>query len=183
MIYLVRHAHADWSPDEQRPLSAKGREDALRVAELLATYSISVIYSSPYARARQTVEPLAARLSLPIIEHHDLRERQLSGEPVDDFLSTVKTLWENPTFAFPGGESNVEAQKRGAAVIQTLTEKHANEQIIIATHGNLLALMLQHFNPSLDFTFWQNMTLPDAYGLKLSTLHEYTIERFWKEKI
>src|SRR5690349_9890901 len=102
MIYLVRHAHSDWSPDENRPLSAKGHADAQRVAEVLEACSIGAIYSSPYTRARQTVEPLAARLGLPITEDRQLRERHLSSEPLADFLESVKMLWANPTMAFEG---------------------------------------------------------------------------------
>jgi 2,3-bisphosphoglycerate-dependent phosphoglycerate mutase len=181
LIYLVRHAHSDWSPDEQRPLSAKGHADAQRVAEVLAPYSIRAIYSSPYTRARQTVEPLAARLGLPITEDRQLRERHLSSEPLADFLASVKMLWENPTFAFEGGESNIEAQQRGVAVVNALLEKHPRENIVLATHGNLLALILQHFGKMIDVAFWQSMSMPDVYSLSFETHQDHTIERLWKE--
>lgn len=65
-LHLVRHAHAGnparWSgPDEERPLSEKGRRQAERLAALLATAGISpdVIVSSPRLRAVQTAEILA----------------------------------------------------------------------------------------------------------------------------
>ena len=35
VFYLIRHAHADWTPDEGRPLSERGQRDALRLAECL----------------------------------------------------------------------------------------------------------------------------------------------------
>jgi 2,3-bisphosphoglycerate-dependent phosphoglycerate mutase len=178
VIYLVRHAHADWTPDEQRPLSVKGYADAERLVDVLAQHQIQAIYSSPFARARQTVEPLAARLDLPIIEHPDLRERLLSSEPVDDFLATVIRLWENPTLALHGGESNVQAQQRGVAALDELRAKHIDESIVLATHGNLLALMLQHFDAAVDFDFWQQMTMPDVYALERKN-----IVRLWKENI
>ena len=75
----MRHAHADWTPDEDRPLSAAGREDANRGAHVLQQYPINMICASPFARARQTIAPLAARLDLPVHEMPDLRERQLSA--------------------------------------------------------------------------------------------------------
>lgn len=56
-LLLVRHAHADWQPDETRPLSEVGRRDAARVAGVLSPLAPTSIYSSPYRRARQTVEP------------------------------------------------------------------------------------------------------------------------------
>ncbi len=63
-FYVIRHAWADWTPDEMRPLSAEGRADARRIADLLIDSGIEAVYSSPYRRARQTVEPLSHRLRL-----------------------------------------------------------------------------------------------------------------------
>lgn len=69
--YVVRHAHAGdrshWKgPDEDRPLSAKGRRQAAALAALLAGDDIERIWSSPMLRCRQTVEPLAERLGLTV---------------------------------------------------------------------------------------------------------------------
>ena len=64
-FYLVRHSHAHWTPDEDRPLSAQGWEDAGRVADVLQEAPIGAIFTSPYRRARQTIAPLAGRLNLP----------------------------------------------------------------------------------------------------------------------
>ena len=70
----------------------------------------------------------------------DLRERKLSGEPVDEFFAAVKRTWDDPTTAHPGGESNAAAQRRGVAVVQRLRAQHPAAHIALATHGNLLAL-------------------------------------------
>ena len=40
ILYFVRHAHSSWTPDEMRPLSAQGFEDASRVADFLEGYPI-----------------------------------------------------------------------------------------------------------------------------------------------
>ena len=81
-LLLVRHAHADWQPDETRPLSEVGRRDAARVAGVLSPLAPTSIYSSPYRRARQTVGPLADRLGMPIVEMSELRERSLGSDHV-----------------------------------------------------------------------------------------------------
>ena len=80
-LYLVRHAHSVWTPDEMRPLSQAGLEDAQLVSDILAPLGPEAIYSSPYLRAKQTVEPLAAALEMTIHEVADLRERTLSEVP------------------------------------------------------------------------------------------------------
>jgi phosphohistidine phosphatase len=61
-VFLVRHAHADaGDPDELRPLSARGRDEARALAERLAGHETPprVIVSSPLLRARQTAQAIA----------------------------------------------------------------------------------------------------------------------------
>jgi broad specificity phosphatase PhoE len=63
-LYFVRHAKAGsrshWTGDDRlRPLSKKGLKQAEALVEVLEPFSITSIYSSPYLRCVQTVEPLA----------------------------------------------------------------------------------------------------------------------------
>jgi 2,3-bisphosphoglycerate-dependent phosphoglycerate mutase len=180
-LYFVRHAHADWTPDENRPLTAKGSEDANRVASILYEYPISAIYSSPARRARQTITPLAERLSLSINIEPDLQERRLGNGVFEDFFKAVEVTWQNPSFAHPSGESSVMAQKRGIAVVQRLLEKHPAQHIVISTHGNLLALVMQVFDPSVDFIFWKSLTMPDIYRLNISQSGKGLMQRLWQD--
>ncbi len=179
VIYFVRHAHADWLPDEQRPLSPRGSGDACKIATLLHAKPITAIYSSPARRAFQTVEPLGARLRLSICTIADLRERELSQTPVANFMAAVQQTWNNPTYALAGGESNRVAQQRGVKVVELLMRHHAHEHIAIATHGNLLALILQHYDTSVDFTFWQSLTMPDVYQLQIEQGTILVRQRLW----
>ncbi|MGZ8230321.1 MAG: histidine phosphatase family protein, partial [Burkholderiales bacterium] len=56
-------------------LTARGREQALAAAEALADEPITGVYTSPLKRARETAEPIAARLRLPLNVVEDLAER------------------------------------------------------------------------------------------------------------
>jgi 2,3-bisphosphoglycerate-dependent phosphoglycerate mutase len=182
IFYLVRHAHADWIPTEQRPLSPKGQEDAQRVADRLCHFPITKIYSSPFLRALQTILPLAERLGLSVDNEPDLRERKLSdGSSVKDFFAAVKQAWEDPSFAHPGGETNNAAQHRGVAVVKRLAKKHKGELLVLSTHGNLLALVLQYYDSGIDYVFWKALTMPDIYELKLMR-GEATITRLWQNQ-
>jgi phosphohistidine phosphatase len=61
-VFLVRHAHADQGePDELRPLSERGREEARALSQQLAGHDTppAVVLTSPLLRARQTAEPIA----------------------------------------------------------------------------------------------------------------------------
>ena len=180
-LYLVRHAHAEWIPDENRPLSTQGREDANRVAHTLYEYPITAIYSSPAQRACQTIAPLAEQLGLSIHLEPGLEERRLGDGVFEDFSKAVEVTWWNPLFAHPGGESNVMAQKRGIAVVQRLLEKHPTQHIVLSTHGNLMALILQTFDPSVDFMFWRSLTMPDIYKLNISHSGKGLMQRLWQD--
>ena len=177
--YFVRHAHVDWTPDENRALSERGHQDAKRASELLSKFPISAIYSSPYLRARQTIALLSSRLDIGVQIQRDLRERRLSEGQVADFLRAVEATWENFSFVHPGGESNSAAQQRGVAVLFRIHQLHQAEHIVISTHGNLLALMLHHFEPSIDFNFWKSMTFPDICQLKIGADGQSVIHRLW----
>ena len=180
VFYLIRHAHADWTPDEQRPLSSRGQEDARRVADALCDLPIVRIHSSPFQRARQTVSPLAAGLGLPIHDEPDLRERKLGdGLGVDDFFAAVERTWRDPFYAHPGGEANAVAQRRGVAVVRRLWEQYPEEHLVLSTHGNLMALVLQHYDPCIDYAFWKALTMPDVYQLRLGE-GEASIARLWQ---
>lgn len=68
-VLLIRHANAgdrkDWRGDDRlRPLSGKGRRQAEALVDLLEPFAPQRVLSSPFVRCLQTVEPLAARLSL-----------------------------------------------------------------------------------------------------------------------
>jgi 8-oxo-(d)GTP phosphatase len=72
-LLLVRHAHAGskdlWEADDRlRPVSRRGRSDALALARILAPKRPRRVVSSPLLRCLQTVEPLASSLGLTIEE-------------------------------------------------------------------------------------------------------------------
>lgn len=70
-IYLVRHAHAGdpmaWhGPDDERPLSSKGENQAARAAAFLKRAGVrpDLILSSPKLRATQSAAPIAEALAV-----------------------------------------------------------------------------------------------------------------------
>ena len=95
---LVWHAEAVAPSDPRyeendRPLAVAGRRDAERLADELAAEAVAAIYSSPYPRAVQTVEPLARRLGIEIRLVDDLRERLLSLGALPDWREQLQRSW------------------------------------------------------------------------------------------
>jgi len=179
-FYLVRHAHAEWSPEENRSLSFRGQQTAQQVAKLLMSFPIEAIYASSYRRAIQTVQPLASRLGLDIQIEPGFRERDLGEWSAPGFAEAVRRTWSNPEFAFPGGETNLQAQRRGVAGLQELVQAQPGRQIVIGTHGNLLALILNHYDPGVGYNFWSRLTLPDVYRLQVEASGNAHWARIWE---
>jgi 8-oxo-dGTP diphosphatase len=95
VIYLVRHAKAGerrvWEgDDEARPLSRLGWKQSEAIARRLSAKHATSLYSSPYVRCMQTLEPLAKRLEVEIQPEHRLYEGE-PFEPVLDLLGEVAT--------------------------------------------------------------------------------------------
>ena len=162
-IYLVRHAHADWRNDDNRSLSPAGFDAARALGKRLAGFPITAIYSSPHRRSIETITPLADRLGLHPQLIDDLRERELPPVGPDEFERVVEETWRTPDVAVRGGESNRAAQRRGVAVMRDLIRRHDDEHIVVATHGTLLALMLNGFDAAYGYSFWKELEFPDAY--------------------
>ncbi len=79
IISLVRHARAGsrkaWTaPDADRPLDAKGRDQAAAIDAVLRLRPIARVVSSPALRCRQTMGPLVQHLHLPLEVHEALAE-------------------------------------------------------------------------------------------------------------
>ncbi|MGY2128952.1 NUDIX hydrolase [Blastococcus sp. SYSU DS0617] len=85
-LLLVRHGKAgksdQWEgPDEERPLSSAGEEQARRLAEVLPLFGPSSVAAATPLRCRQTVTPLAQRLGLPVLERREFGEPEFGGDP------------------------------------------------------------------------------------------------------
>lgn len=104
-IYLVRHAKAGsrsaWrGPDDQRPLSKPGRRQADALADILGTAAPTRIISSPYVRCRQTVDPLAARLRLPV----ELSDALAEGASLDETRALLNKVGDETTVLSTHGD-------------------------------------------------------------------------------
>jgi len=78
-LYFVRHAKAGnrirWEGnDRERPLTKSGRRQADELVSLLGHQPISAVWSSPYLRCVQTVEPIAKARKLKVQETRHLAE-------------------------------------------------------------------------------------------------------------
>jgi 8-oxo-dGTP diphosphatase len=88
-LILLRHASAGdrkaWSGgDRLRPLDKRGRRQALALRDHLRSYGVQRVFSSPYVRCIQTVEPLELEIVLD--------ERLAEGASAEATLSLLHDL-------------------------------------------------------------------------------------------
>jgi 8-oxo-(d)GTP phosphatase len=98
VVYVVRHGKAGsregWDgPDEERPLTRRGRRQARRLVERFQGLELERILSSPFLRCVQTVEPLAEARGLEVERAPELAERT----ELDESLALLGSLAHRPT--------------------------------------------------------------------------------------
>jgi phosphohistidine phosphatase len=88
LVFLIRHAHAEkGDPDQLRPLSERGRDEARAVARQLAEHEAppALVLTSPLLRARQTAEPIAQQTGAEL----RVDDRLAPGATPDALLATL----------------------------------------------------------------------------------------------
>ncbi len=191
LLYLLRHADKDsgdfYNPHlhhQDRPLSARGRQDAQKLAGWFAEKTLSAIYVSGYQRTRQTIQAVADHFQLVPTVDERLNEidnglvDEMSGE---EFRLAWPEEWKafqarQADFRFPGGETGAEAQSR---IVDFVTEKlhqHRGETILAVSHDGLIRLWMCHL---LGLPVYQRASFQvDLCGLM--EVHYLEDEQRWK---
>ncbi len=99
VVYLLRHAKAgrkrspEEGPDEERPLTRRGRKQALRLVERAQGIDLDRVLSSPFTRCVQTVEPLTRARGIRL----ELAPELAEGQPLDEVERFIRHLDPVPT--------------------------------------------------------------------------------------
>ena len=150
-ILLIRHAMPvppvetmTEVEDDARSLSDEGRSEAELLAERLSGEPVTAVFSSPYRRAVETVQPIAAHHGLDVAILPDLRERRLSGGgPLAEleFLEALHRARTDPDFSLPGGESTREVLRRTQHVLQEIDRSTQSGVAVAGTHGGVISIL------------------------------------------
>jgi len=135
-------------------LNAKGEAQALAVGRYFTGRQATVLYSSDLLRARQTAQPAAEALQLPVKLLPELRERHfgrcegLTFDEIrvrypDDAAAIVR---RDPDYISPGGESRHQHEKRILACVGRLVKGHLGQTVIVVTHGGVLDVIYRYVN-------------------------------------
>lgn len=170
-LLLIRHGENDVMHKRlagrmpEVHLNARGRKQAVALADMLKDVPINAIYSSPLERAVETAEPLATALGLTIEIAPGLLEvdyGRWQGRTYKQLRRQKlwKTVQESPeAVRFPDGESLVEVQQRVLAEIEGLFGQH--EVIACFAHGDIIRLAMVHYL-NMEINSFQRLVIQPA---------------------
>ncbi len=145
---VMRHGEAETnatgivnsSTPDAYGLTETGRTQVEAAVDALKSAGITHIFSSPYRRARETAQIVAAALGLEASVGVDERLSELDfgdfdGKPAEDFYAYRREVMRSYTDRLPGGESYKDAKRRFAAFAYEVDAKLANARILVVAHG------------------------------------------------
>lgn len=150
-LYLVRHGEAENNirrilnsapVKNEYALTERGRVQAQKAAEFLATVGVSALYSSPILRARETAQIIADATTLPI--HFDNRLWEVGmGRFNEGSQQAMQEKYPDPQMRLSpdpsdGMESYLQVRSRLEEFLQELQGLHAGKKIILVSHGDPL---------------------------------------------
>ncbi|MEB6340893.1 histidine phosphatase family protein [Mammaliicoccus sciuri] len=145
MIYVLRHCKAT-GQEFDAALTTDGIKSAQQLVTVLAKLNIDHIYVSEMNRTYESIKPYLTNYKTPLTYDSRLNERILS-----DFHYRIHN-----------GETSLEAQQRILEVFKSIP---VNEHALIVTHGNIMSLLLNHFDKQFGFDEWKALKNPDLYAI------------------
>ena len=130
------------------PLTARGRDQAERLAAWLAVEPIDVVLSSPQRRAIETAEPIARVHGLDVQVVAGLVEYDVQSDsyiPMEELRATddpkLAAMYEGRWEEF-GGESTETFRARVAATLDEVVTAHPGRRVVAVCHGGVINVAL-----------------------------------------
>lgn len=149
-VFFVRHGEVD-NPDKVMygrlpgfPLSAYGKEQIAKTAQILFKKNMNVIYSSPLLRTKQSAEIISKILHLPINYSEEILE--------------VRTSLQGKTFSYvsdhfpkmnvyisvknnPSDETIQDIANRMKKFTDKIIKRHKGKNIVVIGHGDPIMIL------------------------------------------
>ncbi len=157
-IGLIRHGKTDWNArgkiqgQTDTPLNDEGIRQAHALANRLSqdTMKWDAVISSDLSRAYETARIIAAKLHIPLLPgEKKLRERYfglIEGTTEEERLERWGADWRKSD---SGQESDEAVRSRALSFVEETTAQEPNCNILMVSHGSLLAQLLKGLNPEL----------------------------------
>lgn len=156
-LLLIRHAlpvrideGATAGPADP-PLADLGRAQASALADWLAEESIDAVWSSPMRRARETAEPLAERLQLPVNVDDGLAEYDRDSPsyiPIEELKAANDPRWNQ----LPERPEEFAAEVIEA--VEGIVVAHPGQRVAVVCHGGVVNAYAGHVLGIVDPLFF-----------------------------
>ena len=146
-ILLARHGESDWNRSKRwqgfadRPLTERGRQQAVELAGRLADTELDAIYSSDLGRARETAEIVARTKGLTVATTPDLREVDvgswsgLTRAEAEKRFPEAYRRWLRGGEGWDDGETYEELKVRVVKAIGRIARENDGGRVLIVAHG------------------------------------------------
>ena len=178
---MVRHGETELNRRKvlqgnmDSPLTAKGIEDAERVAKCLDSIDFRFAITSNLGRAIHTAEIILRGKNKRIIQTPNVAEMRFGnwqGKTQEEICVDEKAAenyfayFQDPIRYRPenGAESFEEVIGRGAQFLEEmkkLSDKYPNEKILLVSHGAFIKAMLKSITGNPIERFWQDPFIPN----------------------
>lgn len=148
-LLILRHGQTAWNANDRVQgqtdidLDETGRDQAGRVAAVLATYHPDLIVSSDLKRASQTAEAVSALVGQPVELDPRLRERNygpwqgLSLPEIERAFPEEYGLWRSGRpFRLDGLEAVSDVAKRATLALLDAAERVGKGTAVVVSHGH-----------------------------------------------
>ncbi len=126
-------------------LSARGEAQLAACIDAWQGPAPDAIYHSDFMRTTQTAQRLADHFGLALTPHPGLRERYFAafdGKDDGHYAEVWARDARDPEHRHAGVESVAQVAARLTAVIDALERRHANQTLLLVSHGDPLQILL-----------------------------------------
>lgn len=156
-VYFIRHGESEGNSRRVRQgasssLTAKGKQQAVFIAERCTKFPVEVIISSTMNRAKETATIIGEKTNKPI-ETSDLfverrRPKEQMGKSKDDPQALEAEKAIRKSFHIEGfrfsDEENFDDLKSRAKEALNFLEQRAEEHILVLTHGFFMRIVMAY---------------------------------------
>jgi len=169
-LLLIRHGETPLNREmryiglRDDELTEVGQFQARQLAEALAIFPITAVYSSPLQRAYLTAQAIAERHGLEVLRNNafiesnfgqweGLTAKEVKARGTKD-AEILRAWQDDPTLAPPQGESLEAMSKRALAAVKAIVQEHPGQTIVLVTHtGPLKAILCTALGVSMITAF------------------------------
>jgi broad specificity phosphatase PhoE len=140
----------------------------------LGEYDPAIVVTSLEPKAIETGQIVADRLGKPLVCAPDLHEHERGRVNLfpsrEAFEARLADLFACPRSLVFGSETADQARARFAKAVADVTARYPGGDLIVVSHGTVIALFVAHVAGLEPFPFWKRLGLPCFVVLSLPGL-------------